>query len=90
MVFGSKLYRRIACEYGLHQEFITPYTPDQNGLAERFIRSIKEECIWQHSFESITDARTSVAKWIEWYNADRPHQVVRYKTPDEHHAALAA
>jgi len=90
LVFGSKLYRRIARDYRLHQEFITPYTPQQNGLVERFIRSIKEECVWQHSFESIEDARASIAKWIEWYNADRPHQALGYKTPDERHAALAA
>ena len=90
LVFGSKLYRRIARDYRLHQEFITPYTPQQNGLVERFIRSIKEECVWQHSFESIDGARASIAKWIEWYNADRPHQALGYKTPDERHAALAA
>jgi putative transposase len=90
LVFGSKLYRRIAHEYHLVQEYITPYTPEQNGLVERFIRSLKEECVWQHRFTSIADARAHIAKWIEWYNAERPHQALGYKTPDERHAALAA
>jgi len=27
------------------QEFITPYGPEQNGIIERFFRSLKEECI---------------------------------------------
>jgi transposase InsO family protein len=31
-------------------EFITPYTPEQNGIVERFFRSLKEECVWQHNF----------------------------------------
>ncbi len=90
LVFGSRLYRRIAGEYGLEQEFITPYTPEQNGLVERFIRSIKEECVWLQRFKSIGDARAAIAKWIDWYNAERPHQALGYKTPDQHHAALAA
>jgi hypothetical protein len=27
---------------------MTPYTPEQNVI-ERFFRSLKEECVWQHS-----------------------------------------
>ena len=34
--------------FGLTQEFRTPYTPEQNGLGERFFRSLKDEGIWQH------------------------------------------
>jgi hypothetical protein len=29
-------------------ELITPYTPEQSGLVEQFLRSVKEECLWQH------------------------------------------
>ncbi|NKB81381.1 MAG: transposase [Nitrospirales bacterium] len=29
----------------ISQAFITPYTPEQNGLIERFFRSLKEECV---------------------------------------------
>lgn len=43
LVFGSRLYRGCVRNYGLAQEFITPYTPEDNGLVERFIRSFKEE-----------------------------------------------
>ncbi|NQY71967.1 MAG: transposase, partial [Halomonas sp.] len=30
--------------------------PEQNGLVERFFRSLKEECIWQHRFEPLGQA----------------------------------
>jgi len=86
LVFGSKLFRAVVKDYGLKQEFITPYTPEQNGLAERFIRSLKEECVWQNNFESIEQARATIAKWIDWYNSGRPHQSLNYKTPDAVHA----
>ena len=82
LVFGSRLFRGVVKDYQLSQEFITPYTPEQNGLAERFIRSVKEECVWQHQFESIDHARSVIEKWIDWYNNGRPHQALNYKTPN--------
>jgi len=88
LVFGSRLYCGCAREYGLKQEFITPYTPEDNGLAERFIRSMKEECVWQHRFSSIEEARKEISNWIKWYNEERPHQALGYKTPRA--VALAA
>ena len=57
LVFSSKRFTNTVKAYGLTQEFITPYTPEQNGLIERFIRTIKEECIWQHHFENLAHAR---------------------------------
>jgi putative transposase len=40
----------------LQQEFITPYTPEQKGIFERFFRGLKEECVWQHVFETFEEA----------------------------------
>ncbi|MRH77613.1 transposase [Spiribacter sp. C176] len=61
--------------YGLTHEFITPYTPERNGLMERFFRSLKEGCIWQHQFEPLAHARQVIVQWIRFYNNERPHQL---------------
>ena len=53
LVFTGKRYTNAVRSYGLVQEFITPYTPQQNGIVERFIKSLKEKCVWQHGFESL-------------------------------------
>jgi putative transposase len=93
LVFGSKLYREMCRDYRLGQEFITPYTPEENGMVERFIRSFKEECVWVNRFESIEEARGEITRWVEWYNTQRPHQALNYKTPKEvrqNHDQLAA
>ena len=74
LVFTSRRYTATAKAYGLSQEFITPYTPEQNGLVERFIRTLKEECLWQHRFGSIEEAREVISSWIRYYNLERPHQ----------------
>jgi putative transposase len=82
----SKIGSTSACrDYRLRQEFIIPYTPEQNGLVERFFRSLKEECVWLHNFGSFTEARAAITRWIEWYNAGRPHQSLGYRRPHQFH-----
>ena len=86
LIFQSRRFRAACRDYRLRQEFITPYTPDQNGLVERFFRSLKEECVWLHNFGSFTEARTAITKWIEWYNVGRPHQSLGYRSPRQFRA----
>lgn len=85
LVFGSRQYRAVARDYGLRQEYITPYTPQQNGLCERFIKTFKEELCWTRRFQSIEHARLAVRAWIEHYNTRRPHQSLKYLTPTQYH-----
>jgi len=81
LVFTSRTYTSTVRAYGLEQEFITPYSPEQNGLVERFIRSFKEECVWQHRFESIVQADAVIRRWMRHYNTQRPHQALGYQVP---------
>ncbi|MEW6114213.1 MAG: IS3 family transposase [Thermodesulfobacteriota bacterium] len=81
LIFQSRRFRRACRDYKLSQEFITPYTPEQNGLIERFFRSLKEECTWQHNFQSFEEARTVINHWIHFYNEQRPHQSLGYLSP---------
>jgi len=83
LVFTSKLYTKTTKAYNLEQEFITPYTPEQNGLIERFIRTLKEDCVWLHRFESLAHATATIGAWIRYYNTERPHSSLGYKPPVE-------
>ena len=40
LVFTSRKNTALVKSYGLQQEFITPYTPEQNGMVERVIRTL--------------------------------------------------
>jgi putative transposase len=53
---------------------------------ERFFRSLKEECVWQQNFGSFAEARRAVLRWIRWYNEERPHQALGYRSPDQFRA----
>jgi putative transposase len=83
LIFTSRRFRAACKFYRLDQEFITPYTPEQNGLVERFFRSLKEECVWQHNFGSFEEAKREITRWLDWYNRERPHQALRYQSPQQ-------
>jgi putative transposase len=86
LIFQSRRFRAACRDYRLRQEFITPYTPEQNGLVERFFRSLKEECVWQYNFGTFAEARTVITHWINWYNTERPHQALGYRSPRQFRA----
>lgn len=83
LIFQSRRFREACAFYRLDQEYITPYTPEQNGLIERFFRSLKEECVWQHTFADFHDAKATLVAWITWYNEERPHQALAYRSPKQ-------
>lgn len=86
LIFQSRRFREACRQYRLTQEYITPYTPEQNGVIERFFRSLKEECVWQRSFQDFSEASRAVRAWIRFYNEERPHQALGYRSPAEYRA----
>ena len=65
------------------EEFIRPHTPQQNDMVERLIRSVKEQCLWRHSFAALDEARQTLGAWFRYYNEKRPHQALGMKTARE-------
>lgn len=58
--------------------------PTQNGLIERFIRTVKEEHIAYSEYDSLLDLRGQLRHYLEVeYTRDRPHSALNYMTPLE-------
>ena len=55
--------------------------PECNGVAERFIRTLKEECIHLHDFDNLEEARAVIGAFIERYNNGWLLQRHGYLTP---------
>lgn len=89
LVFTSRSYTALVRSYGLRQEFITPHCPEQNGMVERVIRTLKEQCVHRHRFETLQHASRVIGDWIGFYNNQRPHQALGMKTPAEAFALAA-
>jgi len=89
LVFTSRNFTRMVRSYGLCQEFITPHCPQQNGMVERVIRTLKEQCVHRHRFETQQHASRVIGDWIQFYNTRRPHQALGMKTPATVYALAA-
>ena len=54
-----------------------------NRMIERLWRSLKYECIFLHAFEKGSQAKAGIAKWLAYYNVERPHSTHGILTPNE-------
>jgi len=60
------------------------YCPEGNSVVERFIRTVKEECLWQHHLKTLEDVERVLSEWIPRYNTMRCHQSMGYLIPVEY------
>ena len=57
--------------------------PECNGIMERWIRTLKEECLYLHDFESLEEARETIGTFIELYNREWLIERHDHRTPVE-------
>jgi putative transposase len=50
-----------------------PYCPKQNGMVERLIQALKEQCVPLRPFETQQHTSRMISDWIQFYNAERKH-----------------
>jgi len=66
---------------GVRLDFTEPGKPTQNGLVESFNGKFRDECLNQHWFLDLADARRIVESWRVDYNQERPHSALGYQSP---------
>lgn len=81
--FTSRVLDRWAYENHVTLHFITPGRPMENGYIESFHGKFREECLNQHWFLTLDDARETIENWRLDYNRVRPHSALGYLTPEE-------
>jgi putative transposase len=70
-------------DHGVEWHYITPGKPQQNGFMESFNGKLRDECLNEHVFSSLAEARRLIESWRVDYNAERPHSSLNYLTPNE-------
>ena len=81
--FTSKALDQWAYDNKVKLHFITPGSPMENGYIESFHGKFREECLNQHWFLKLDDARETIEDWRIDYNQVRPHSALGYLTPEE-------
>ena len=81
--FTSKALDQWAYENKVTLHFITLGRPMENGYIESFHGRFREECLNEHWFLTLDDARETIENWRIDYNRVRPHSSLGYLTPEE-------
>ena len=68
---------------GVTLRFIEPGKPIQNTFIESFNGKFRGECLNEHWFVSLQDAREKIEDWRKDYNEVRPHSSLGNRTPEE-------
>ena len=58
-----------------------------NIFVERLWRSVKYECVYLKDFQSVKEAKEQIGNYFAFYNNERPHQSLNYRTPKEVYSA---
>lgn len=76
---------------GIHQTFTSYNNPKGNADTERFMRTLKEECLWLQEWTCPFALMTALDRWIADYNEHYLHAALGYKPPRqferEYHAS---
>jgi putative transposase len=88
--FTGRALDQWAYERGIELRLIEAGKPTQNAFVESLNSKFRDECLNEHWFASLAEARAIVAAWRVDYNERRPHSALGYRTPAEYAAAWRA
>ena len=84
----SKRFVEFLGAHGIQGQYTGYNAPDDNAYVERVIRTIKEEEIWPNLWDTPAEAREAIEAYVTYYNNQRIHSALNYRTPSEVAAAF--
>lgn len=81
--FVSLALDQWAHQHQIRLDFIRPGHPVENCFIESFNGKLRDECLNQHHFATVAEARVTIETWRDEYNTDRPHRGLDHRTPVE-------
>lgn len=80
--FISKVLDEWAYRRGVKLDFIRPGKPTDNAFVESFHDKFRDECLDEHYFSTLFEARTIIEDWRIEFNTFRPHRSLKGLTPE--------
>jgi putative transposase len=81
--FEGQVLDAWAYQANVHLSFIRPGKPNENAYIESFNGKFRDECLNDHWFITMEQARRIIEDWRIEYNTERPHSSLGNLTPEE-------
>jgi putative transposase len=81
--FAGRTLDAWAYAHGVTLRFIRPGKPIENAYVESFNGKFRDECLNEHWFVNLVDAKDTIERWRVDYNTVRPHSSLSGATPDQ-------
>ena len=69
---------------GVKQSFSRVHVPYDNSVCEAFFSNMKREELYRFKYPTVAEFKRGVEKYIRFFNSERPHATLKYKTPDKY------
>jgi len=80
--FTSRAFRARLAGLGITHRRGGYRDPESQAFIESWFSKLKQRCIWREEFETLDQARATIAAYIDRYH-HRPHSGLAYRTPRE-------
>jgi putative transposase len=84
--FTNAAYLDLLAQEGVNVSMDGKGRATDNSRTERYFRSLKYECIYLNEFEDPRALRKGIARYVQFYNQERPHQSLNDAKPNQFYA----
>jgi len=80
--FTSFSFQKLLEICNVTQSFAPSGSPHHNAVMESFFSSVKREELYRTNYHSVDEFKKCLVRYMEFYNNERPHTTLCYKTPN--------
>jgi len=88
--FTSEAFTGLLTQHGIAISMDGKGCWRDNVFVERLWKSVKYEEVYLHAYETVSQAKASLARYFRFYNERRPHSALDRRTPDEAYFPITA
>ena len=81
--YNAQAFRKLLASLGVTQSFSRAHNPYDNAVMESFFGTLKKEELYRIRYRSERQMKECIASYIKFYNEERLHERLNYKTPDQ-------